>query len=43
MPLEATGTMGQDEFLAWAQDRDQRHELVDGVPVVVAGAKRRHD
>ena len=43
MPLEAIRTMGQDEFLAWAQDRDQRYELVDGVPVAMAGAKRRHD
>ncbi len=43
MPLEAIRIMGQAEFLAWAQDRDQRHELVDGVPVAMAGAKRRHD
>ena len=43
MPLEAIRTMGQDEFLAWAHDRDQRYELVDGVPVAMAGAKRRHD
>jgi len=43
MPLEAIRTMSQDEFLAWARDRDQRHELVDGVPVAMAGAKRRHD
>lgn len=43
MPLELIKTMSQDEFLAWAQDRDQRHELVDGVPVAMAEAKRRHD
>lgn len=43
MQLEATRIMGQDEFLAWAQDRDQRYELVDGLPVAMAGAKRRHD
>ena len=43
MPLEAPRTMAPDEFLAWAQDREPRHELVDGVPVAMAGAKRRHD
>ncbi len=43
MQLEAIRTMGQDEFLAWAQDREGRYELVDGVPVAMAGAKRRHD
>ena len=43
MPLEAIRAMGQDAFLAWAQDRERRYELVDGVPVAMAGAKRRQD
>ena len=43
MPLEAIRAMGQDEFLAWARDREGRYEFVDGVPVAMAGAKRRHD
>ncbi|MDR3535367.1 MAG: Uma2 family endonuclease [Acetobacteraceae bacterium] len=35
--------MTPDEFLDWIQAQDQRYELVDGVPVAMAGAKRRHD
>jgi Uma2 family endonuclease len=35
--------MTQAEFLAWLPTQERRHELVDGVPVAMAGAKRRHD
>lgn len=35
--------MTPDEFLVWIQTQEQRYELVDGVPVATAGAKRRHD
>ena len=42
MPLPATLRMTADEFLEWVQHQTVRHELVDGVPVAMAGAKRRH-
>ncbi|HLB99396.1 MAG TPA: Uma2 family endonuclease, partial [Acetobacteraceae bacterium] len=35
--------MSADEFLEWDQLQERRHELVDGLPVAMAGAKRRHD
>ena len=35
MPVEA--------FLEWGLHQDQRYELVDGVPVAMAGAKQVHD
>ena len=35
--------MTADEFLAWHEGQQQRHELVDGIPVALAGARRRHD
>jgi Uma2 family endonuclease len=35
--------MSQDEFLEWCQFQDGKYELVDGVPVAMAGAKRAHD
>jgi hypothetical protein len=35
--------MSVDEFLAWAQTQEWRYELVDGVPVAMDRAKRRHD
>jgi Uma2 family endonuclease len=35
--------MGQTEFLRWIETQTLRHELVDGVPVAMAGARRRHD
>jgi hypothetical protein len=35
--------MCADEFFAWIVHQDCRHELVDGAPVMVAGADRRHD
>lgn len=43
MLLPASTPMTPDEFLAWSMDREQRYELVDGVPVAMAGAKRQHD
>jgi len=35
--------MEPDEFLEWGLHQELRYELVDGVPVAMAGAKRRHD
>ena len=43
MPLPAAIRMTSDEFLDWLQGQDVRHELVGGVPVAMAGARRRHD
>jgi len=40
---EAIHRMGPDEFLDWCQYQEERYELVDGVPVAMAGAQRRHD
>ncbi len=36
--------MTAEAFLAWDLDQpDARHELIDGVPVAMTGAKLRHD
>jgi Uma2 family endonuclease len=35
--------MTQDEFFRWITTQEYRHELVDGEPVMMAGANRRHD
>jgi len=35
--------MTQDAFLEWCQNQEGRYELIDGVPVAMAGAKRQHD
>jgi Uma2 family endonuclease len=35
--------MPAEEFLDWGLSQDQRYELVDGVPVAMAGAKKAHD
>ena len=43
MPVRAVERMTPEAFLTWVQAQDQRYELVDGVPVAMAGAKRRHD
>lgn len=40
---EAIHRMEPEEFLGWCQHQDERHELVSGVPVAMAGAQRRHD
>ncbi len=43
MSERAVHRMTADEFLDWDQFQAGRHELVDGLPVAMAGAKRRHD
>lgn len=43
MAEQAARRMSQDEFLEWHLLQERRYELVDGVPVAMAGAKRRHD
>jgi Uma2 family endonuclease len=35
--------MSAEEFLEWGLHQELRYELVDGVPVAMAGAKQRHD
>jgi Uma2 family endonuclease len=35
--------MTQDEFFRWLSSQEHRHELVDGEPVMMASANRRHD
>jgi Uma2 family endonuclease len=32
-----------EEFYQWVAGREQKYELVDGEPVMMAGANRRHD
>ncbi len=39
----AVRPMTAAEFFAWESGDDRRYELVDGVPVMMARAKRRHD
>ncbi len=44
MSQSAVRRMTAEEFLAWDLDQpDARHELIDGVPVAMTGARRRHD
>lgn len=44
MSQTAFRRMTPDEFLQWDLDQpDARHELIDGVPVAMTGAQRRHD
>ena len=43
MSERAVHRMTADEFLEWDEFQTDRHELVDGLPVAMAGAKRRHD
>jgi Uma2 family endonuclease len=35
--------MSAEAFLEWGLHQELRYELVDGVPVAMAGAERRHD
>ena len=35
--------MTEAEFLAWQSGRDQRYELVDGIPQAMTGIRIRHD
>src|SRR5690348_12021605 len=39
----ARQTMTAAEFLAWDLGQPGRHELVDGVPSAMTGARQRHD
>jgi Uma2 family endonuclease len=43
MSERAIRRMDADEFLEWGLYQDCRYELVNGVPMAMAGAKRRHD
>jgi Uma2 family endonuclease len=43
MSERAVTRMSAEEFLEWGLHQELRYELVDGVPVAMAGAKRRHD
>ena len=40
---EAVRLMDPDSFLEWCTSQEDRYELVGGVPVAMAGAKRGHD
>lgn len=40
---EAVRLMEPDAFLDWCTSQEERYELVGGVPVAMAGAKRGHD
>lgn len=42
MPQPAPEYMSADAFFDFVQDRDEKWELVDGVPVMMAGANQRH-
>lgn len=42
MPQPVTDYMSEDEFFDFVQDRDEKWELVNGVPVMMAGANQRH-
>jgi Uma2 family endonuclease len=43
MSERAVTRMSAEEFLDWGLHQELRYELVDGVPVAMAGAKQRHD
>lgn len=43
MSERAVRRMTADEFLEWDQFQADRHELVDGLPVAMVGARRGHD
>jgi Uma2 family endonuclease len=43
MSERAVTRMSAEEFLEWGLHQELRYELVDGVPVAMAGAKQRHD
>ena len=43
MAERAVQGMTTDEFLAWHKGQERKYELVDGVPVAMAGARRQHD
>ena len=35
--------LSADEFLEWIENQPQKHELIDGEPVLMAGADRNHN
>jgi len=43
MSEAAARKMTADEFLVWNEGQECRYELIDGVPVAMTGARRRHD
>jgi Uma2 family endonuclease len=43
MSERAVTRMSAEEFLEWGLHQEFRYELVDGVPVAMTGARRRHD
>ena len=43
MSQGAQTRMSAEEFLEWGLHQESRYELVDGVPVAMAGAKQLHD
>jgi Uma2 family endonuclease len=43
MSERAATRMSADAFLEWGLHQELRYELIDGVPVAMAGAKQRHD
>jgi Uma2 family endonuclease len=43
MSERAVVPMSAETFLEWGQHQDRRYELVDGVPVAMAGTKKAHD
>lgn len=42
MPQPSADYMTEDEFYEFVQDRDEKWELIEGVPVMMAGANQRH-
>lgn len=42
MPQPAVAYMTEDEFFDFIQARDEKWELIDGEPVMMAGANQRH-
>lgn len=43
MGLRKFERMTVDEYLAWETDQEVKHELVDGVPMLMVGASTAHD
>lgn len=43
MAEQQIARMTADEFLEWDPGDDEKYELVDGVPVMMTGARRGHD
>lgn len=43
MSQPALAPMTAEEFFAWGERQEERHELVDGYPAPMSGASRRHD